>query len=63
MVEKGYAQKSFQQVQRGKTWFIPHHGVYHLNKLSKIQDVFDCSAEYNGVSINKKSIFGPDLTY
>ena len=62
MVEKGYAEKSFQQVQQGKTWFIPHHCAYHPRKPGKIRDIFNCSAEYNGVSINKKLMFGPDLT-
>ena len=37
MVQKGYAEKSFQQVQQGKTWFIPHHGIYHPSKPGKIQ--------------------------
>ena len=62
MVQKGYAEKSFQQVQQCKTWFILHHGVYHPSKSSKIRVVFDYSAEYNGVSINKKLMSGPDLT-
>ena len=62
MVQKGYAEKSSQQVQQDKTWFIPHHGVYHPSKLGKIWVVFDCSAEYNGVSINKKLMSGHDLT-
>ena len=62
MVQKGYAEKSFQQVQQGKTWFIPHHGIYHPSKPGKIRVVFDCSAEYNGVSINKKLMSGPGLS-
>ena len=62
MVQKGYAEKSFQQVQQGKTWFIPHHGIYHPSKPGKIRVVFDCSAEYNGVSINKKLTSGPGLS-
>ena len=57
-----YAKKLFQQVQQGKTWFIPHYGVYHPRKLGKLQVVFDCSAEYNGVPINKTLMSGPDLT-
>ena len=61
MVQKGYAEKSFQQVQQGKTWFIPDHGVYHPNKPGKMWVVFDCCAEYNGVSINKL-MSGPYLT-
>ena len=62
MVQKEYAEKSFQQVQQGKTWFIPYRGVYHPSKLGKIRVVFDCSTKYNGVSINKKLMSGSNLT-
>ena len=62
MVQKGYAEKSFQQVQQGKTWFIPYRGVYHPSKPGKIRVGFDCSTEYNGVSINKKLMSGSNLT-
>ena len=62
MVQKGYAEKSSQQVQQAKTWFIPHHGVYHPSKPGKIRIVFDCSAQYNGVSVNKRLMSGPDLS-
>ena len=47
---------------QGKTWFIPHHGVYHPSKPGKIWIVFDCSADYDGVSVNKRLLSGPDLT-
>ena len=30
----------------GKTWYIPHHGVYHPSKPGKIRVVFDRSAEF-----------------
>ena len=46
----------------GKTWYIPHHGVYHPSKPEKIRVVFDCSAEFYGKSINKELLSGPDLT-
>ena len=62
VVRKGYAEKLFQQVQQGKTWFIPHHGVYHPRKSGKLQVALGCSAEYNGVFINKTLMSGPDLT-
>ena len=62
MIRKGYAEKSDPKAnQRGKTWFIPHHGVYHPSKPGKIQIVFDCSAEYDGFSVNKRLLSGPDL--
>ena len=62
MVQKGYDEKSFKQVQHGITWFIPHHGIYHPSKSDKICVVFDCSAACNGVTINEKLMSGPDLT-
>ena len=46
----------------GKTWFIPHHGVYHPHKPGKILVVFDCSARYKGRSLDDKLLRGPDLT-
>ena len=41
---------------------FPHHGIYHPRKPGKIWVVFDCSAEYNGMSINERSMSGPNLT-
>ena len=43
-------------------WYLPHFGVYHLKKKDKIRVVFDSAAESNGVSLNKLSLSGPDLT-
>ena len=58
---KDYARKEDTKPS-GKTWFIPHHGVYHPNKLGKIRVVFDCSGEFDGKSLNKELLTGPDLT-
>ena len=46
----------------GKTWCIPHHGVYHPSKPDKIRAVFDCSVEFQGKSINKEFLSGQNLT-
>ena len=63
MIRKGFAEKSDPKAnQQGKSWFILHHGVYHLSNTDKIRIVFDCSAEYDGVSVNKRLLSGPDLT-
>ncbi|XP_046577994.1 uncharacterized protein LOC124285766 [Haliotis rubra] len=65
VVSKGYAEKVPEeelQGPKGKTWFIPHHGVYHPRKPDKIRVVFDCAAKYQGVSLNDVLLQGPDLT-
>ena len=45
----------------GKVWYLPHFGVYHPKKPTQIRVVFDSSAEYSGVSLNKELLPGPDL--
>ena len=47
--------------QKGKTWFIPHHGVYHKDKPGKIRVVFDCSAKFKGICLNNCQYQGPEL--
>ena len=62
MLEKGYAEPvpdEELQLQDGKVWFVPHHGIYHKKK-KKIRVVFDCSAEYEGHSLNSQLLQGPD---
>ena len=46
IIAKGYARKSATEAASGKTWYLPHHGVYHPNKPGKIRVVFDLSADY-----------------
>ncbi|XP_048246131.1 uncharacterized protein LOC125377268 [Haliotis rufescens] len=46
----------------GKVWYLPHHGVYHPKKPSKIRVVFDCKAKFEGFSLNDRLLQGPDLT-
>ncbi|XP_041461230.1 uncharacterized protein LOC121412484 [Lytechinus variegatus] len=40
--------------------YIPHTGVYHPRKPDKIRVVFDCSAPYQGVSLNDVLLQGPN---
>ena len=61
IISKGYAREAKTNPPNGRTWYLPHHGVYHLHKPSKLRVVFDCSAELNGRSINKELLPGPDL--
>ncbi|KAK3752635.1 hypothetical protein QZH41_000499 [Actinostola sp. cb2023] len=46
----------------GNVWYLPHFGVYHPRKPTQIRVVFDSSAEFKGVSLNKELLTGPDLT-
>ena len=43
-----------------QVWYLPHFGVYHPKKPNQIRVVFDSSAEYQGVSLNKELLTGPD---
>ena len=49
LLVKGYARKSTKELTEGRTWYFPHHGVYHSSKPEKIRVVFNCSAKFNGV--------------
>ena len=49
------------EVQDGKVNYVPHTGVYHLRKPGQIRVVFDCSAQFNGVSLNDYLLQGPDF--
>ena len=55
VIAKGYAQRVPSESltpKPGKVWYLPHHGVYHSKKPEKIRIVFDCSAKFQGVSLN-----------
>ena len=42
MLENGHAEKvpNTEKPEKGKVWYIPHHGVYHKDKPEKIRIVF-----------------------
>lgn len=64
IIEKGYAvMVPTKQLSRddGRVWYIPHHGVYHPKK-KKIRVVFDCTATFQGISLNDQLLQGPYLT-
>ena len=49
------------EVQDGKVNYVPHTGVYHPRKPGQIRVVFDCLAQFNGVSLNDYLLQGPDF--
>ena len=44
--------------ESGNVWYLPHFGVYHPRKPVKIRVVFDSSAEFHGISLNKELLSG-----
>ena len=64
IISKGYARKVDDDLedQLGRTWYLPHHGIYHPQKPTNIRVVFDCSASFEGHSLNDKLLQGPDLS-
>lgn len=62
VLESGAAEVA-PPLERGKEgWYLPLFGVYHPKKPEKIRGVFDSSAEFNGTSLNKVLITGPNFT-
>ena len=61
ITSKRYAREAKINSPDGRTWYLPHHGVYDPHKPSKLRVVFNCSAKLNGRSINKELLPGPDL--
>ena len=62
LLSKGYAEPvPHHQEEPGRVWYLPHHGVRHPQKR-KLRIVFDCSATYQGISLNSMLLSGPNLT-
>ena len=62
-LKKGYMERAPEkdsEETRGKVWYLPHHGVVHPQK-DKLRVVYDCSAKYQGTSLNQELLKGPDL--
>ena len=64
--ERGHAspvplEDTREKARSGQVWYLPHFGVYHPKNPTQMRVVFDSSAEYNGVSLNKEPLPGPDL--
>ena len=63
LLQRGYAEPVAEDKSNGThVWYMPHHGVYHLQKPDKLCVVFDCSASYRSESLNQQSLQGPDQT-
>ena len=66
MLDKGYEvpvpdKEISPSEHSGRIWYLPHFGVYHPKKREQIRVVFDSSTEYQGKSLNRELLTGPDL--
>ena len=64
LFRKGYARKLTEKElsDPGYCWYLPHQGVYNVNKPDKIRVVFDASVRHQGVCLNDELLQGPILT-
>ena len=51
---------SAQESSELNQWFLPHHAVFKRSNPSKCRVVFDCAAQYKGVSLNDVILQGPN---
>ena len=65
LFRKGYARKLTEKElsDPGHCWYLPHQGVYNVNKPDKIRVVFDASVRHQGVCLNDELLQGPILTF
>ena len=63
LVANGFSRKATSPSTDDSTCYLPHRRVYHSQKPGKVRVVFDCSAEFQGTSLNKELLPpGPELT-
>lgn len=60
-VSKGYASRVENPEPSHKEWYLPHFGVFNINKPNKIRFVFDAASKSHGKCLNDFLLQGPDL--
>lgn len=61
MLENEHSEPAPPLKKHKEHWYLLSFGVYHPQKPDQLRVVFDSSAEYEGVSLNKVLLSGPDL--
>ncbi|XP_060573880.1 uncharacterized protein LOC132731684 [Ruditapes philippinarum] len=62
LIDDGHAEIAPKLDLDKERWYLPVFGVYHPHKPDQVRCVFDSSAVYKDVSLNKVLLPGPDLT-
>ena len=65
LIQKGYARKMTKEeaiLRNQRTWYLPHHGVFHPQRQGKLRVAFDEASLHDEVSLNDQLLQGPDLT-
>ena len=64
LLNMGHAEvvPSDEAPPEAKIWYLPHQAVISEKKPGNLRVVFDCSAKFNGESLNDKCLQGPNLT-
>ena len=42
-------------------WYLPHHAVFKKSNPEKCRVVFDCAAQFKGISIQRRNFARPEL--
>ena len=50
-----------EDVNTAHQWFLPHHAVFKRSNPEKCRVVFDCAAQFKGVSLNDVILQGPNF--
>jgi len=61
LIDNNHAEIAPQLKERSECWYLPVFGIYHPKKPGKIRCVFDSSAKFGDISLNKVLLQGPDL--
>ena len=50
-----------EDLNESHQWFLPHHSVFKRSNPEKCRVVFDCAAQFKGVSLNDVILQGPNF--